>query len=153
MSGVRVAAISTLNVGLWCVRRAVAFAAISMGCQDLSNHKVHFKRKSPFQNGRPRSGLSTGLFQRDRPCPTARSVPRPIVLLGSFEKLIAAWRKPAYPRPSPDAYPAPAACHRRERERDAAARDPHYSPYNLPAGGAMTYGPLRQNSSKLDPWR
>ncbi len=30
------------NVGFWCARRAVAFAAISIGCQDLSNRKVHF---------------------------------------------------------------------------------------------------------------
>jgi hypothetical protein len=30
---------------------AVAFVAISMGCQDLSSHKAHFQPKSTFQNG------------------------------------------------------------------------------------------------------
>jgi len=47
---------------LWCARRAVAFAAISMGCQDLSNHKVQFKRKSTFQRP-PTSGLPTDSLQ------------------------------------------------------------------------------------------
>jgi len=33
----------------WRARRAVAFIAISMNYQSLSNHKVHFEPKSVFQ--------------------------------------------------------------------------------------------------------
>jgi hypothetical protein len=34
---------------LWCARRALAFVAISMGCKDLSRHKVHFDPESAFE--------------------------------------------------------------------------------------------------------
>jgi hypothetical protein len=43
------AVISMLIVGLWCARRAVAFTAISMGYRDPLRHKVHFGRKSAFE--------------------------------------------------------------------------------------------------------
>jgi hypothetical protein len=33
----------------WCARRAVAFAAISMGYRDPLQHKVHFEPKSTFE--------------------------------------------------------------------------------------------------------
>jgi len=35
---------------LWCARRAVAFAAISMGCLDYVKYKVHFERKGTFED-------------------------------------------------------------------------------------------------------
>jgi hypothetical protein len=34
---------------LWCARRAHAFVAISMGYRDPLQHKVHFGRKSSFE--------------------------------------------------------------------------------------------------------
>src|SRR5882724_5981689 len=62
---------SNWSAGFWCARRAVAFTAISMGCQDLSSHKVHFKCKKPFQKGR-QGVLVHWTFPERSPCPTAR---------------------------------------------------------------------------------
>jgi hypothetical protein len=36
------------RVGFWCARRAVAFAAISMGYLDHLRNNVHFGAKSAF---------------------------------------------------------------------------------------------------------
>jgi hypothetical protein len=62
------------NVGLWCARRAVAFAAISIGCLDHLSDRVHFKPKSTFQKDRPSSGQSKdcSVPRRDR-CRRPRS--------------------------------------------------------------------------------
>lgn len=40
---------ASMTYCLWCARRAHAFVAISMGCKDLSRHKVHFDPKSAFE--------------------------------------------------------------------------------------------------------
>jgi hypothetical protein len=42
-------AVSTPSAGLWCARRAVAFAAISMSYRDPLQYEVHFGPKSAFE--------------------------------------------------------------------------------------------------------
>src|SRR5882757_7855545 len=47
----------SMTYAVWCARRAVASAAISMTCQNGQRNKVRFQRISAFQGGRP--GLAT----------------------------------------------------------------------------------------------
>ena len=40
---------ASMTYAAWCARRAVAFAAISIGYKDPPKHEVHFELKSAFE--------------------------------------------------------------------------------------------------------